>query len=72
MIYHTLAEIKAIGNSVINAQSAAAISETDYMTLLYTAREYPERLGFPVICVGNRVKIPRIPFIKFLAGEDKL
>jgi len=30
------------------------------------AREHPERLGFPVVCIGQRVRIPRAPFMKFI------
>ena len=34
------------------------------------ARERPERLGFPVCCpTPSRVKIPRIPFMRFLGLE---
>ena len=27
-------------------------------------------LGFPVTFVGNRTKIPRIPFLKFIGAEE--
>jgi hypothetical protein len=27
------------------------------------------KLDFPVICYGNNVRIPRIPFIKYMRGE---
>ena len=33
------------------------------------ARECPEKLRFPTICVGNRTLIPRRAFIKFMEGE---
>ena len=35
-----------------------------------TARTHPERLGFPVCVVGTRVKIPRIPFLRFICGAE--
>lgn len=35
-------------------------------TLRITARQRPELLGFPVIVSGNRVKVPRIPFLRFM------
>lgn len=34
------------------------------------ARENPERLGFPVVVSGSRVKIPRQPFLKFMGVAD--
>ena len=36
-----------------------------------TARSNPEALGFPAIVVGTRVKIPRIPFLRFLGYEEE-
>lgn len=30
------------------------------------ARAYPESLGYPVTCVGNRVIIPKLPFLRFM------
>ncbi len=27
------------------------------------------KLDFPVICYGNHVRIPRLPFIKYMRGE---
>ena len=31
-----------------------------------TARSNPDALGFPVLIVGRRTKIPRIPFLRYL------
>ena len=30
------------------------------------ARQDPSKLGFPIIVMGSRVRIPRIPFLHFL------
>lgn len=38
-------------------------------TIRVFARECPEKLGFPVICMGTRTKIPRIPFLRALGYE---
>lgn len=35
-------------------------------TIRITARQRPELLGFPVIVAGNRVKVPRIPFLRYM------
>lgn len=34
------------------------------------AKEDPARLGFPVCMVGNRVKIPRRAFLRWLGYEE--
>ena len=33
------------------------------------ARQRPQDLGFPVICIGARVKIPKAGFIAFMNGR---
>ena len=40
-------------------------------TIRHMARTEPEKLGFPVVIVGNRVKIPRRPFYRFMGMEDE-
>ena len=40
-------------------------------TIRYMAREHPEKLGFPVCVIGNRVKIPKRPFFKFLGIKEE-
>lgn len=37
--------------------------------LRVTIQQAPERLGFPAILIGNRVKIPRVPFLRFMGVE---
>lgn len=32
------------------------------------ARDNPAMLGFPVVRVGSRTKIPRIPFLQVMGG----
>ena len=45
------------------------LSEVERMDV--AARQRPELLGFDVIIVGNRVKIPREAFIAFMRGKGK-
>lgn len=44
----------------------SGVLNADPQTLRLTARQRPELLGFPVIVSGNRVKVPRIPFLRFM------
>lgn len=44
----------------------SGVLNTDPQTLRLTARQRPELLGFPVVIAGNRVKVPRIPFLRFM------
>ena len=45
-------------------QEVSFVLGTDPQTIRVCARQRPDLLGFPVILVGNRVKIPRIPFLR--------
>lgn len=48
------------------AAEVCGVLGADPNTIRFTARQRPELLGFPVIIAGNRVKIPRIPFLRFM------
>lgn len=36
------------------------------------ARDNPEALGFPVIRIGSRTKIPRKAFIQFMGEKEEI
>lgn len=48
------------------AAEVCGVLGADPQTIRDTARQRPDLLSFPVICTGNRVKIPRIPFLRFM------
>lgn len=39
-------------------------------TIRVTARQRPDLIGFEYTFVGNRMKIPRIPFLRFLGVDN--
>lgn len=63
-----LDELKEMDAAFITPQVAARYIHCDPHWLRLMARQRPEKLGFSVCCIGSRVRIPRIPFIKFLGG----
>ena len=67
----TLQGIKGMDKEILTPAEVAPILSCNPHWLRLTAREHPEWLGFPVICIGNRVKIPRRPFIEFMEGGGK-
>lgn len=70
MVTQNLAELMSSESDMINADVAAKILGCSPQRLRMMAREMPERLGFPVCCpTPHRVKIPRIPFMRFLGLE---
>lgn len=51
---------------VLYAADIAPILKTNANHLQDQAHEDPDKLGFPVIVHGSRVKIPRLGFIYFM------
>ena len=66
----TLNEIKASEAIMLTPADVAGVLAADAQSIRLQAREFPEALGFPVIRVGNRTKIPRKPFLRFLGEEE--
>lgn len=62
----TLKEIEESTKEVLTCQEVAPVLRCNPATLHLQAIEEPWRLGFPVIVMGRRVKIPRQPFLKYM------
>ena len=65
----TIDEIRASNKDVLTAADIAPVIGCDPQGIRITARNNPEWLGFPVVCVKQRVKIPREPFLRYWTGE---
>lgn len=64
----TLEEIKSSTKLFLFPADIAPILQTDPHTIRCTARQRPELLGFEFTFTGNRMKIPRLAFLRWL-GE---
>ena len=65
----TLQDIERLDTLTLTPAQVSAVIGSDPNTLRWQAHHEPAMLGFPVIVVRSRVKIPRIPFIRFMRGE---
>lgn len=65
----TLDELRSMETEVLTPDMVARATECDPQYIRVAAREEPELLGYPVILVGNRVKIPRRAFIRWMEGH---
>lgn len=65
----TLADIEALDCEVLTCAQVAPLLQANPYTIHGQAMERPELLGFPVICAGRRVKIPKAAFVRFMKGE---
>ena len=66
----TLLEMKELQRDVLTCTEVSSILKCSEQTLHLQAQKKPDTLGFPVICIGNRVKIPRIAFIRYMEGIE--
>ena len=62
----TIAEIIDYPRDFLTVAQIAPVLGASPDTLRHTARSCPEKLGFPVTVTGNRVKVPKIPFLRFM------
>ena len=58
----TLEELKAIKDDFLSASTVASVLKMDVGRLIGYAKD--GQLPFPVVISGNRVKIPRLAFLK--------
>ena len=64
----TLDEMKEMDREYLTPMQVSKVLGCHAYGINVAAREHPETLGFPVIMVGRRVKIPRRAFIKYMEG----
>lgn len=64
----TLQDVKNMDCTMISADTAAKVIGCDPHYIRVAARQCPQTLGFPVMVYRSRVRIPRLPFVKFLEG----
>lgn len=65
----TLEQLEALDKEMLTPAEIAPILGVQPYSINLQAKQAPQMLGFPVICMGTRVKIPKRPFIRFVRGE---
>ena len=66
----TLDEIRNSTKEVLTPADIAEVLNADPQDIRVQARTAPERLGFPVIIIKSRTKIPRVPFLRFMGAKN--
>lgn len=64
----TIPEIKSSDKVFLTSKDIAPLLQCDPYDINLQAHEDQSKLGFQVIVIGSRVKIPRIPFLKFIGA----
>ena len=65
----TLDEIRNSTKEVLTPADIADVLNADPQDIRVQARTAPKKLGFPVIIIKSRTKIPRLPFLRYM-GEQ--
>ena len=65
----TIEEIKALPDATICIHDIAKIIGIDATRLRDQARQDQSKLSFPVIVAFDTVRVPRVPFLRFLGCE---
>jgi hypothetical protein len=62
----TLEDIQTSTKPFLSPADIAPVLHCDPQCIREQAHHDPDKIGFPVIIMGHRVRIPRIPFLKYL------
>ncbi len=65
----TLEDIKKSDKMFLSPADVCGILGSNPQTIRVTARQRPDLIGYEYTFVGNRMKISRIPFLRFLGAE---
>lgn len=64
----TLADLMDIDREYLVPSEVAGVLGTSDQWVRVCARQQPQLLGFPTVIMGNRVKIPRMPFLRYMGA----
>lgn len=62
----TLQQMKESNKVFLTPQDVCTLLACDPANIRAQAHEDPAKLGFSVIVIGSYVKIPRLPFLRFI------
>ena len=62
----TLADLCLSQKPFLTPDDVSGVLGSNPQTIRVTARQRPDLIGYEFTFVGNRMKIPRIPFLRFM------
>ena len=65
----TLDDLRQIDRDYLIPGEICGVLGCDAYRINVAARNHPELLGVPVVVINSRVKIPRIPFLRYFGME---
>ena len=65
----TVQELQKSEKAFFTPDDVSGVLGSNPQTIRVTARQRPDLIGYEFTFVGNRMKIPKIPFLRFLGVE---
>ena len=65
----SIQDIIALDRDYLTPAEIAGVLGSDPQSIRVAARVEPQRLGFPVVVIGSRVKIPKAAFLRHMGIE---
>jgi hypothetical protein len=69
-IMNTLAELRNSTKEFLTPTDIAPLLGCNPYTINVQAKQDKSKLGFPVVIMGSRVRIPRLGLIAFIEGKE--
>lgn len=64
----TVEQLKAMDQDMLTPAIVAKVIGCDPYGLTMQVRQWPDRIPFPFIVLGNRTKFPRLALIRWMEG----
>ena len=64
----TLLDLEKLDKTMLTVKDIAPFLGANPYSIHCQAQANPKKLGFPVVVIGKRVRIPKDGFIKFMKG----
>lgn len=65
----TLNDLESMNKNMLTPKEASEFLHCNPYFITQQARKDPKVLGFPVVIIGSRTRIPREAFIRFMKGD---
>ena len=65
-----LERLRQLDKLMLTPTDICPVLGSDPQTIRDTAKDTPELIGYPYTFVGRNMKIPRIPFLRFMGVEE--
>ena len=67
----TLQELRELPKEILSPDDISGVLHCHPYSINLAAQSDPGKLGFPVVVMGSRIRIPKAAFIRFMEGIEE-